>query len=127
MCRYGAEAGDAAKKGMGIAVDAYDVYGSYKNMRTKALVKAFAMGAIRKPGERTEGETKLERPEVASASSGDVEPAPSVDHMLAPLEGGKPADPAPTMEGPQLVQGPASDLPHTTSEGAAAYPPIIPP
>jgi hypothetical protein len=27
---------------MGMAVDAYDVYGAYKSMRTRALAKAFA-------------------------------------------------------------------------------------
>jgi hypothetical protein len=48
-CRYGDEAGKIAQKGMGIAVDAYDVYGAYKNVRTKALAKAFVQGAISGP------------------------------------------------------------------------------
>lgn len=44
--RYGDEAAEATNKGMNIAVDAYDVYGAYKSMRTKAMVKAFAKGAV---------------------------------------------------------------------------------
>eukprot|EP00892_Ulva_mutabilis_P012711 jgi/Ulvmu1/9812/UM056_0053.1 len=47
--RYGDEAAEATHKGMHIAVDAYDVYGAYKSMRTKALVKAFAKGAVQHP------------------------------------------------------------------------------
>ena len=49
VCRYGDEAAEATHKGMNIAVDAYDVYGAYKSMRTKALVKAFAKGAVKHP------------------------------------------------------------------------------
>jgi hypothetical protein len=47
-CRYGEEAGRAVQKGMGIAVDAYDVYGAYRQVRIKALAKAFVKGAISK-------------------------------------------------------------------------------
>lgn len=40
---------------MGVAVDAYDVYGSYKQMRTRALAKAFVKGTMR-PGQGGAGQ-----------------------------------------------------------------------
>lgn len=46
ICRYGDQAAKAAEQGMGMAVDAYDVYGAYKQTRAKALAAAFAKGAV---------------------------------------------------------------------------------
>lgn len=57
-----------------MAVDAYDVYGSYKAMRTKALVKAFAKGALKHP----EGDG----PEASGTSYASMETG-SVDQKAA--------------------------------------------
>jgi hypothetical protein len=50
LCSYGEQAGVAARQGMSIAVDAYDVYGAYKAMRTRALAKAFLAGTVKSQG-----------------------------------------------------------------------------
>jgi hypothetical protein len=73
-CRYGEEAGKATEKGMGIAVDAYDVYGAYRQVRITALAKAFVKGAI----------TKEDAVEAGLPPQGAIELEPGVQ-LVEPL------------------------------------------
>ena len=77
--RYGDEAAEATHKGMNIAVDAYDVYGAYKSMRTKAMVKAFAKGALKHPhgDQETESGAGYSAMEVSTSAKTDADTAGS--------------------------------------------------
>ena len=79
--RYGDEAADAAQQSMGMAVDAYDVYGAYKQTRTKALAKAFAKGAVMNPTAKAQEQATAEADAAAKAS---VDTAAQVPVASAP-------------------------------------------
>jgi hypothetical protein len=66
---------------MGIAVDAYDVYGAYKKTRATALAKAFAKGAFAGGNSSTSAGAPQSTPATTNPSVSSVElpypPAPA--------------------------------------------------
>ena len=107
MCRYGNEAAAATRKGAGVAVDAYDVYGSYKQIRTRAIAKAFVKGAF-KPGDR-----------------------PTPQQAAMPMEEGvqivQPLDASPSLPSPPQgykVPGYSAAAPHASMSAAQPQPRI---
>ena len=82
MCRYGDQAGQMSRRSLGMAVDAYDVYGSYRSMRTRALAKAFFKGGFGDDPRDPTTEPSMQSAGVATDAAGASGSSGGVDGKL---------------------------------------------